>query len=62
MYTVIWQEDSNDRWDRLETKEEVRELLKTLTTSHNVLLGDIWVFNPGADDFANAGDEWIAEV
>ena len=25
MYTLIWQENNEDKWDRLETKEEVLE-------------------------------------
>lgn len=61
MYTINWRENSQDRWDRLETKEEVMELLVELATHENVEIGDIWIFSPKADDFAKAGDEWIAD-
>ena len=27
MWTIMWTENSKDRWDRLETKEEVMQLL-----------------------------------
>lgn len=28
MWTIMWTENSQDRWDRLETKEEVMQLLE----------------------------------
>lgn len=30
MWTIMWTENSQDRWDRLETKEEVMQLLDSL--------------------------------
>ena len=30
MYTVLWTDKNGDRWDRLETKEEVIDLLKEI--------------------------------
>ena len=58
MYTVIWTEDGKDRWDRFETKEEVKELLNTLEDT-NVCIEDIWVFSYEADDYAVTGDIFI---
>lgn len=68
MYTVIWQETgvnkwdgrevSIDRWDRFETKEEVKEHLAMLEASGSVCLGDVWIFPPQADDLAIEGDHF----
>lgn len=52
MYTVLWQEAGCDKWDRLESKEEVVELLLELKKNEDVCLGDVWIFTPEADDYA----------
>lgn len=58
MYTVIWQEGGQDRWDRFKTKKEVlKKLAEIDETPEASPLGDVWVFPPKADDFAFAGDE-----
>lgn len=56
MYTVIWQElngnDYMDKWDRFETKEEVKELLDKLKKNQDVCEHDVWIFTPEADNYA----------
>ena len=62
MYTIIWQEDGQDKWDRFRTKEEVREKLKEINELPNASpLGDIWIFSPKADTYASEGSQWITE-
>lgn len=56
MYTVIWQENSQDRWDRFETSEEVMVLLTELEQNPYVCENDVWIFNPNADDY---GDDYF---
>lgn len=58
MYTIIWQEDGLDRWDRLETKEEVDRLVDKLSINNAVCLEDVWIFSPEADEFASTPDEF----
>ena len=50
MWTIMWTENSQDRWDRLETKEEVMQLLDSLDKNSGVSKGDVWIFPPQADD------------
>ena len=59
MYTVFWQEEGIDKWDRLETEEEVKVLLASLNASGTVCIGDVWVFTPEADNFAVDGANYI---
>lgn len=58
MYTVIWQENGCDKWDRLRTKEEVRDLLTRLEADGIVCVGDVWIFTPEADQHAIEGDRF----
>lgn len=58
MYTVIWQENGVDKWDRLRTKEEVRDLLTQLEAGGNVCIGDVWIFTPEADQRAIEGNRF----
>lgn len=44
MWTIMWTENSQDRWDRLETKEEVMQLLDSLDKNSGVSKGDVWIF------------------
>lgn len=48
MWTIMWTENSQDRWDRLETKEEVMQLLDSLDKNSGVSKGDVWIFPPQA--------------
>lgn len=50
MWTVLWQENDQDRWDRFETKEEVLCLLDQLRENPNVCEDDTWIFSPQAAD------------
>lgn len=59
MYTVLWQENGMDKWDRFETKEEVDYLLEQLKENPNVCEYDIWIFNPEADDNAYTYEDFI---
>ena len=43
MWTIMWTENSQDRWDRLETKEEVMQLLDSLDKNSGVSKGDVWI-------------------
>ena len=52
MYTVLWVENGMDKWDRFETEEEVKELLKELEENENVCETDVWIFPPQTDDYA----------
>ena len=52
MYTVLWQEAGQDKWDRLKTKEEVEILLDELQENPDVCEGDVWIFKPKADEYA----------
>ena len=56
MYTVLWQEGNNDKWDRFETEEEVRKLIDQLSENPDVCVGDIWIFSPKADEYAYTPD------
>lgn len=56
MYTVLWQDDGKDKWDRLENEEEVRILIDELTENPNVCESDIWIFLPEADGYAITPD------
>lgn len=61
MYTIIWRDPEGDCWDRLETKEEVLELLQRLTENGDVCIGDVWIFDPEADEHVTTGDNWLPE-
>lgn len=56
MWTVLWVDDGEDRWDRLETREEVEELIEILTKNPNVCETDAWIFPPKSDDYALTPD------
>lgn len=58
MWTIMWTENSQDRWDRLETKEEVMQLLDSLDKNSVVSKGDVWIFPPQADDLALTGNDF----
>lgn len=58
MWTIMWTENSQDRWDRLETKEEVMQLLDSLDKNSSVSKGDVWIFPPQADDLALTGNDF----
>lgn len=58
MWTIMWTENSQDRWDRLETKEEVMQLLDSLDKNSGVSKGDVWIFPPKADDLALTGNDF----
>lgn len=58
MWTIMWTENSQDRWDRLETKEEVMQLLDSLDKNSGVSKGDAWIFPPQADDLALTGNDF----
>ena len=58
MYTIIWKDNGEDKWNRLEKREEVLDLLKQLKENPNVSYDDIWVFLPEADNYAHA-PAWI---
>lgn len=58
MWTIMWTENSQDRWDRLETKEEVMQLLDSLDNNSGVSKGDVWIFPPQADDLALTGNDF----
>lgn len=45
MWTIMWTENSQDRWDRLETKEEVMQLLDSLDKNLGVSKGDVWIYD-----------------
>lgn len=63
MYTVLWQENGQDHWDRCEDEDEVNDLLHTIANTPNTCpLGDVWIFQPKADDYAVTGDTLIEEV
>lgn len=61
MWTIMWTENSQDRWDRLETKEEVMQLLDSLDKNSGVSKGDVWIFPPQADDLALTGNDIYEE-
>lgn len=57
MYTVLWRDNGQDRYDRLETGEDVENLLKEIEADPDASpLGDVWVFEPEADNYAVTGD------
>ena len=58
MWTIMWTENSQDRWDRLETKEEVMQLLDSLDKNSGVSKGDVWIFPQQADDLALTGNDF----
>lgn len=58
MWTIMWTENSQDRWDRLETKEEVMQLLDSLDKNSGVSKGDVWIFPLQADDLALTGNDF----
>ena len=51
MYTVLWRENDNDRWDKLESKEKLISLLNSLKENPDVCESDIWIFLPEADKY-----------
>lgn len=56
MWTVLWQENNVDRWERLETEEDVLALLDELTENLDVCEDDAWIFPPTADEYALTPD------
>ena len=58
MWTKMWTENYQDRWDRLETKEEVMQLFDSLDNNSGVSKGDVWIFPPQADDLALTGNDF----
>lgn len=61
MYTIIWMELGQDKWDRLQTKEEVDDLLKKLYDEGVVCMEDIWIFSPQADECAVDYKKWMED-
>lgn len=61
MYTVLWKEADQDRWDRLETAKEVFALFEELKENPDVCVEDVWVFGPEADAFAWNGETEFCE-
>lgn len=61
MYTVLWRENNTDKWDRIEDKDDVLELLETLKNNPNVYENDTWIFMPQADDHAKEYSTFLAE-
>lgn len=60
MYTILWTQGANDKWDRLESHNDVLALLKKLKADPDVCENDIWIFGPKADNHAwNGYDEFI---
>lgn len=49
MYTVLWFENGECKWDRFEDKEDVLELLDKIKESDDSCEGDVYVFPPEAD-------------
>lgn len=56
MWTVLWRENDQDRWDRYDSKEEVLRLLDQLRENPNVCEDDTWIFPPKADECALTPD------
>ena len=56
MWTVLWQENNVDRWDRLETEDDVKTLLDRLAKNPDVCEDDAWIFPPAADEYALTPD------
>lgn len=52
MWTLIWDDNGEDRWDRLETKEDVKERLESLRKEPGVCIGDVYIFPPESDAYA----------
>ena len=50
MWTIIYKENEKDKWDRLDSKDDVQNLLKTLRNDPRVCFEDLWIFTPDADD------------
>ncbi len=51
MWTVLWQENDQDRWDRLDSKEKVFALLNQLRENPNVCEDDTWIFSESVSSF-----------
>ena len=62
MYTVLWRENGEDRWDRFEDEKEVKELIAGFVKDRNVCVGDVWVFPPSSDEDAITGDTYVDEI
>lgn len=53
MYTVLWTDtEGRDHWERLESREEVNDLLDR----EGIRDADTLIFTPEADDYAECGD------
>ena len=50
MWTIIYKENEKDKWDRLDSKDDVQNLLKTLRKDPRVCFEDLQIFTPDADD------------
>ena len=50
MWTIIYQKDGKDKWDRLDSKDDIKDLLKALRNDPGVCFNDVWIFTPDADD------------
>lgn len=59
MYTILWVENGADKWDRLESTDEVKKLLDRLEQENTVSVGDVWIYGPEADNFASDAVEWL---
>ena len=54
MYTIIYRDGNNDKWDRFETSSEVADFIRHLKDNcPDVCINDIWIFGPTADEFAD---------
>ena len=63
MYTILWQEEGKDRWDRVKSKAEVYNLLDDIRNNPDACpIGDVWIFSHQADDYASAGDEFEPRI
>lgn len=59
MWTVIWLEYGKDKWDRFETKDDVRDLMEELKENSGVCEEDVWIFPPKAEDYVITGDMFL---
>lgn len=60
MYTMLWTWGNEDKWDRFDTMEEVKEKYKELVEDPNVCEDDILVFKPEAEDYSIEGEDILS--
>lgn len=64
MYTILWRENDEDRWERVQTEEEVSDLVIEIAKTQGVAVdeAEVMILSPEADEYAISVDDIFEDV